>query len=76
MSFKTAYEALFNQLKDYSVLRKYMNEEDFYDEFRQAFPQKNYIVFLEPGPEEVEVSRGTKGITLAFYNIEVIARLN
>ena len=76
MSFKTAYEALFNQLKDYSVLRKYMNEDDFYDEFAQGFPQKNYIVFLEPGPEEVEVSRGTKGIALAFYNIEVIARLS
>jgi len=76
MSFKTAYEALFNQLKDYSVLRKYMNEEDFYDEFKPAFPQKNYIIFLEPGPEEPEVERGTKGIVIAQYNIEVVARLN
>jgi hypothetical protein len=76
MSFKTAYQALFNQLKDYSVLRKYMDEEDFYDEFKQAFPQKNYIIFLEPGTELPENLRGTTGIATAHYNIEVVARLN
>jgi len=76
MSFKTAFSALLDQLKDNATLRRYMDEEDFYDEFKQSFPAKRYIVFLEPGSEEIEIRRGTKGLATSLYNIEVVTRLN
>lgn len=74
MSFKTVYAALFNQLLNYTTLRKYMSEDDFFLEFSQAFPVRNYIIFMEPGEEQVEISRGTKGLAMATYGIEVVGR--
>jgi hypothetical protein len=74
MSYKTVYKALFEQLKDSSHL-DYLDDEDFFEEFKEPFPQRNYILFMNPGIEEPEVQRASHSIAIARYSISVVGRM-
>ena len=76
MSFKTVYEAILDQLMSNITLRRYVPKEAFFEEYSAAFPNLPYVVFMEPGMENPEGDRASRGLAEAVYNIEVVGRMS
>lgn len=76
MSFKTVYQALFDQLSTDTTLLSYMSADDFYRGFKESFPTRRYIVILEPGPEvDDEGSQVYEKIKEVEYEIQIYCRI-
>jgi hypothetical protein len=76
MAFLEVYNALTNQLKADSTLLAYMSEDDFFQGFKDSFPQRRYIIVLEPGPELDEEGNQDYGkIKEVEYEIQVYCRM-
>ena len=78
MSFKTIYNAVYNQISSDTDLLAYVSagDEGFVKGFKEVFPVKKYILIFEPGQEtEVTKRQDTDSILETEYEIQIYCRL-
>lgn len=76
MSFKTVYNAVFDQVSADTDLLAYMSASEFVKGFKEVLPAKKYMVILEPGQEVEQGNKQDFGqITEVEYEIQLYCRL-
>lgn len=75
MSFKNIYNALFDQISDYSTLTDYIDSTQFLKGFKNNIPNQEYTVILEPGNEEEKENVQTYNDVKEFiYHVDIYMR--
>jgi len=76
MSFKTVYNAVYDQLLADTTLISYVKASDFVRGFKEVLPAKKYMIIFEPGQEtEVTKRQDVQQVLEIQYEIQLYCRL-